>query len=388
MFVIILGDETQSAIAMVLKSYVFTFSTPVISERGMLFYCLFLLLVTTHTVSTTTAIPRASGSSLSKASSKQSGTTPVTVHIAADNLVRVYLNGERLETIENSGTSRSLNLNLRKDDVVAAIAQGSGTGHGIIMSVVGPGGEQFATGVNPARATAPDGAKNDGIAWMKPGHSVCHWPEAVLNSYVSISTRFPYGSSKAQYVWASNAGPSDTVYLRYSIGGEQCGDKREKHIINFAATSLARIYLNRERITTVVEHWDVKRLAVDLRKGDVIAVRPEDVAGKTGYGTIISIEDANGNHIVTGRDEWRAIKASPSEDNGSAWMLPSANVCHWPKAVINTIVDIAPTFPFKETGSQYVWASNAGEGDTIFLRHKIGGEDCTCNRVSGRSLVV
>lgn len=161
------------------------------------------------------------------------------------------------------------------------------------------------------------------------------------------------------------------------ILGLPSGSNAPGHIF-YAADNEASIYINGIPAKPIprVTDWNLFGLAfADLKRGDVISIIAKDRG--VWYGAIAAFyyKDA---FYSTGKADWRAVRGFTSTIP-SDWMLPNYNGCSWPLATARPNRNRfnpgkSRFFPFY-TGASYVWASDAGVGDTIFLRHVVG-ETC------------
>lgn len=152
--------------------------------------------------------------------------------------------------------------------------------------------------------------------------------------------------------------------------------------ITFAADNLGSLYVNGQKYQSV-GHWkDVGSVSVSLFEGDVVSIQAQDKG--VWYGVIADIE-YNGVHYGTGSSDWKARKSFDvrMESDGKSregWMLQNYSSCDWPVAIVRPRADVyfagkAQDFP-AGLDAKYVWASDAGQGDTIFMRFVVGGERC------------
>lgn len=80
---------------------------------------------------------------------------------------------------------------------------------------------------------------------------------------------------------------------------------------------------------------------------------------------------------LTGDGEWRATKAF--QIAADDWLDADYDICSWPLAV-----EVKKPSCMRTSGmalrsrARVIWAANAGPTDEIFIRHRIGGDDCGC----------
>lgn len=297
---------------------------------------------------------------------------PNHVKFAADNQATLYVNGVKTLVITDWTDFAYLNLNLREGDVIAFDVKDFGGWWGFIAELV-VNGRFIVTGRDDWLATKafPDVF----LSWTKPSYTgACRWRRAEVRPgerdwFPGKATYFT-DPTAARYVWAHNAGVNDNVYIRYRVGGERCAISST---ITFAGDNVIELFINGVLFGSVSDWRLFKSISASLTKGDVVAFRVKDSG--SWYGAIAAIK--TGGSYSTGRDpEWRATKAFKIVGDPNAWMYPSYNACRWPKPVLRNagliVPGKAPNFPYSTTNAEYVWAANAGENDTIFLRTVIG----------------
>lgn len=315
-----------------------------------------------------------------------------TITFAADDSATVFVNGAGVGSVSDWQTFRSVTRNLKMGDVIAMRVTDTGGWLGAIAAIEYDG-KAFVTGLGtgiPWRARAAwNGATNH---WMLPNFQyMCHWEPVVLKDGAGtweagkalngrtyrtgdVLQGFPY-SKGARYVWrAPPFRNRETIYMRYRIGGEECP---VSSYIAYAADNQATLYLNGQRIGHVNDWEQWRGLGQRLKGGDVIGLRVKDRGGW--YGVIAAVGRWS-EWSVTGRDDWRAVKAFTPTSLFEEWAAKDHNACNWPQAVVrpnsgNWEPGKARDFPY-HLGAKYVWAAGAGVNDEIFLRMTVGGERC------------
>lgn len=147
----------------------------------------------------------------------------------------------------------------------------------------------------------------------------------------------------------------------------------------FAADNQGTVFVNGKK-KGFVSHWrKVGRISIRLYKGDVISIKAADFG--VWYGVIADLE-YGGKHYGTGSNDWKAVKKFDlvGLKNKNAWMLPTYSTCNWPTAAVRPreneyFPGKAKDFPHN-LKAKYVWASDADEKDTVFMRLVVGGEKC------------
>lgn len=290
-----------------------------------------------------------------------------TIHVAADNRVALFVNGQLLKSSDDMTKTVQVKKALQVGDVISVFAQDMGGGYGAIAAIEHDG-QAYATGDVGWRAVAANDADNPSD-WKIKDYIECAWNAPTEAPYPARATDFPYERTGAQYVWAENASEKDSIYLRYTIGGDGCGLLDRPDGILFAADNEATVFVNGKQVASSADFtkFSFQRMRVD--DGDVVAVIAVDISG--GYGAIVTIV-RDGVATVTGSGAWRATRQSGAINK--QWNMPSFSPCKWSKAVRNDNTGRAADYPIGKTGAEYVWAANAGEGDTIYMRHRVGGE--------------
>lgn len=297
---------------------------------------------------------------------------PSHVFFAADNSIKLYVNGALKSSITDWNHFHSVMTLLKHGDVVALEVKDYGVWYGAIAAIHYKG-KLHVTGRDKWLATKAFSSSSN--AWMLPSYSACHWPAAVLRPgsdswNPGMSPYFPY-YTKARYVWARNAGVHDTIFLRYRIGGEACSTIGK---MTFAADNEIRVYVNGREVGHGTD-WGVYYSATSsLQTGDVIAVHAKDYG--VWYGAFVAI-DMGSHKMRTGVEEWKAVGAF----GGSSWMYAQYSSCTWKPAVVLPGADTwnpGKARPFPNTAfpyAKYVWADGV-RGSEIYMRHVVGGEHC------------
>lgn len=150
--------------------------------------------------------------------------------------------------------------------------------------------------------------------------------------------------------------------------------------ITFAADDNCTVFVNGNPVGQTFNWETVGKARIPLATGDVISMIASDKG--LWYGAVMDVKFRR-QHYATGQDGWKAVKKFEAREgvNEKAWMLPEYSGCLWPDVKIlsnpqRMIAGKARGFPSRSK-AKYVWASNAGESDTIFLRHMLGGENCS-----------
>lgn len=305
--------------------------------------------------------------------SVRSYSTPDHIQFAADNEATLYVNGiQRLYT-QGWDSFAYKHLSLKTGDVIGIKVRDFGGWYGVIAELT-VDGRQYVTGRDDWLAIKPTNPKDkDWLYGSYPARQICSWRRVEVRP----SERHWFGGKSyhfndptaARYVWANGGTEGDTIFLRYRIGGENCAISSK---ILFAGDNVATLFVNGDAIGSLVDWNQFDNVSATLTKGDVVALKVKDYGGW--YGAIVAIK--SGGWYSTGKGEWRAAKKFTIFGDADAWTRPEYNACRWQKPVIrypNQIVDgKSKDFPYKETGAEYVWAADAGEGDEIFLRTVIG----------------
>lgn len=146
----------------------------------------------------------------------------------------------------------------------------------------------------------------------------------------------------------------------------------------YAADNAADVYVNGNLISALEDWRTYGTVSFPLKKNDVVAIHARSNGGW--YGLIAALQ-TEGRWYVTGRDEWKGIKAFEIPGDDELWTLPFFNSCSWLRVEVRPNSHLlfhgkAAGFPF-QTRAQYVWADDAGSEDGIFVRFVMGGEDCS-----------
>lgn len=145
--------------------------------------------------------------------------------------------------------------------------------------------------------------------------------------------------------------------------------------ITFAARAAATLYLNGASKGSVRNWMQVRSINTHVKDGDVIAIRAQ---GKRALFGVIADINIGGEHYVTSKSGWKAIKGHRRISR--RWNMPGYSSCRWSQAVpirnrSRELKRNAPDFPYMY-GAKYVWARRARSQNTVLLRYIIGGEAC------------
>ncbi|KAI0561600.1 hypothetical protein FGB62_76g081 [Gracilaria domingensis] len=157
-----------------------------------------------------------------------------TIRIAALGKVKVLVNGEEIQEV-SSTSPKTIDLSLKKNDIVGLKGEKTGKKAGLIATVTW-GSTKYLTGEDrfTARTDYDSWDKGEQNGWSSAltyvqkstgaTRTFCHWDRA---ENMDISNDI--FDSKAYFIWRlkSTPGgvnvPADTVYMRLVIGGENCG---------------------------------------------------------------------------------------------------------------------------------------------------------------------
>lgn len=149
------------------------------------------------------------------------------IYYTADSIIEFYLNGKLLSSNDDWTVVKKETKPLGKGDVLAFKVTNLSEWWGAIVGI--QGNVRTGTGNDASwraiKEFAIDGDKN---AWMLPNYGdICDWPSAKVrpNGDAAVEGRakdFPYEATNADYVWAAGAGESDTIFLRFRVGGDGC----------------------------------------------------------------------------------------------------------------------------------------------------------------------
>lgn len=156
--------------------------------------------------------------------------------------------------------------------------------------------------------------------------------------------------------------------------------------ITYAADNSITLFVNSKNILSI-NNWS--RFATiplpNLKIGDVVSFEVKDYGGW--YGFISSLHTKHIKEpLVSGGDSYLAINSNdlPKADENK-WKLPTydgaCSVCsRWRRPVIRPKAGIwhpgkATFFP-SPSKARYVWAENSKEKDKIYVRLRVGGENC------------
>lgn len=307
------------------------------------------------------------------------------IYFTADNWAAVYLNGVKLA--DNDGTwekVKKVRANIAEGDVISFDVTDYGGWYGFVATIKW-GSQVISTGRDSGWLAQKKYRARKNAWRISSFKKVCTWKAAVVRPDADMI--FP-GKAKskllrkrgAQYIWASNAGEADMIFVRYRLGGETiCGGESGgspggPSDIWYNADDYAEVYVNGKRVSkNGVVDKTIKK-SVRLSEGDVVGLKVSDFGGWWGAITAIT----GGVTAATGVDDsWRATQEF--DIGGNMWASPSyTGVCEWDIAEVRPREggNWSADFPYSVTNAAYVWAPNVGEGNTIYLRYRVGGENC------------
>lgn len=295
------------------------------------------------------------------------------ISFAADNKATLYVNGIPKLSVSDWREFAYYPLSVNDGDVIGLKVTDGGVWFGAIAELF-LNGIPYVTGRDDW--VAQKAYNPNDLEWAKPSYSrSCEWRRPTIlpkeRQWIpGKATYFP-DPTAARYVWAEDAGVHDTIFLRHRVGGEKCSFRGE---IVFAADNAIEMFINGKSYGSVSDWRLTKTVTVNLRRGDVVAFRIEDMG--VWYGAIAAFKAPFWHSTGDKNIDWRATKAFNIAGDINAWMYPSYSACRWRKPVLRNPGSIVPgksqLFPYGETGAEYVWAANAGVGDSIFLRTVVG----------------
>lgn len=302
---------------------------------------------------------------------------PNHIYFAADDSAKLFVNGVYQLSVSRWEDFAYTSLNVRHGDVISIVASDPGGYWWGAIAELYVNGRYYATGRDDWRARKKFTSSNYWMLKSYPQSEACKWHRAVLRPSPAIWQRgkavYFKSNTAARYVWASDAGMHDTIFMRLVVGGQSCSTLSR---ITFAGDDRAELYVNGvfQAATSLYHEFAVKTVRLD--KGDVVALKVKDTHGGW-WGAIAAIQSIGTS--ATGKDDWRAVKAFKIVGDVNAWMYPSYDACRWPLAKLlpgagRIFGGKAPKFPYSSTGAEYVWASNAGAYHEIFLRTVVGGQ--------------
>lgn len=132
--------------------------------------------------------------------------------------------------------------------------------------------------------------------------------------------------------------------------------------LSFTADNEATVYVNGKIAASIAEWQWSSAVTMNLNNGDVIFIVAKDYYG--GYMAIAALGKCVSK---VGRGPWKADKLN--NDSLRVWSTPASNrgAGTLPNPSASQGTPRTPFFPYS-TGAEYVWATGAGESDSIFLR--------------------
>lgn len=156
------------------------------------------------------------------AASKAAGDRAVTIYWAGDGHGELFVNGESLGVC---GWQIACNkdITLKHGDVISVNAtDNTGAGpYGVLVGVFDGNDPLALTGSTGWVAINQNDLDTGVEDWKKPGYDACHWPAAGSGTTAPATNGFPPGTD-AVYVWAKGSDGTDTVLVRFRVGGETC----------------------------------------------------------------------------------------------------------------------------------------------------------------------
>lgn len=158
-------------------------------------------------------------------------------------------------------------------------------------------------------------------------------------------------------------------------------------VISFAANDEAWLFLNHEEKGHLKDPNAVKVVVLDVKRGDVIALKVKGNGTRKGVAVNVEYEGINYPSNGERNGSWKAMKSTGTY---TSWMLPLYSSCRWwrPTRTRDGVIE-AVDFPYVKTGASYVWASSYGQGDinNIWMRLVVGEENCRSGSADSRKRV-
>ena len=294
------------------------------------------------------------------------------ISFTADDRASLYINGHLRARSLQWWRAKKVITPLRTGDVVTVVAENRRGAHGVKAAITQPG-LVMVTGSLGWKAIKIASSFHGVELWKKRKYRACGWPAPIVVGHSShYRSRRVHGLPRnSKWVWASRAGKTGKVILRYVIGGEYCPKRKVPNaVITFAARSKVTLLIN-GKIIASTNGFRAKVVRAELGTGDavsfVVSNRRVGIAG--GIADIFFWK--TGKHFPTGRHGWKATRAFAGF--GTKWDSRKFRSCSWlPAKPISRFVKL----PLFKVPAKLVWADKVKYSGPIFLRYVVGGEQC------------
>lgn len=296
------------------------------------------------------------------------------IYYSADDSASLYVNNKKISYGDRALLKRVPVL-LKKGDIVGLQVKNKLYGYGVFVGI-DMGNTVSYTGslTGEWRASRKKTlSKADRKTWKNKDFDMCDWPAEDILSTENVDYEIPSKLLKARMVWAGNAKPKDSLFLRYEVGGNSC--PALKHEIYYSTQTSGRLFVNGKQISSYSSFF-TKTVPVLLKPDDVIGIEATHV--QYNRGVIAGINLGTSNFYPTGYGNWRGINATKlSKKDSKIWATNQySDQCSW--ALDDVLDDESPPddFPARRTKAKTVWPGDSGSVGTVHLRTKITSELC------------
>jgi len=166
-----------------------------------------------------------------------------------------------------------------------------------------------------------------------------------------------YVSSKAQWIWSSDAYENEDVWLRKVIPNAT---------LNMTCDNAFEVYQNGQMVGKGSNWTQVQSIGLILNEGDVIAVKAVDAGGMAAF--MASISHEGGAKTLT-NSTWRF---SVTEESG--WNEQDFDDSQWQESIMLGPNGMSPwkTMNAIDSGAQWIWSGDNLNDDTVYFRFRIG----------------
>lgn len=281
------------------------------------------------------------------------------IRIAADDDFTLFINGERVQRANRSWqTSHLITQELKEGDVVAIKAKNRGGGAGVMAEIL-YNGQRIGTSLEwKVTRSYQEG-------WQGPDFNDCHWRGvATVSQYRSpADVEGMPSDTPAKWIWDSDPVNNDEVYLRYTIGGNDC--------ITITADDSYILFLNGKRIGSGNINQGAKTFTgLQLNEGDIVGVRVRNNGGPAGLLVTFNVNGRNHSYI----NQWRS-----SATHQSGWKNKRFSNNAWEKAENLGRVGMAPwqevTNLPEYSFVRWIWTKDNDYGQITYFRLVIQSPD-------------
>jgi hypothetical protein len=282
------------------------------------------------------------------------------IKATGDNEIEIYKNGEFLSSGVNWSSIKFIPAHIESGDLIGF----NGVDHGGIGAVIGEITWRDAQGNLSSLVTDASWkvSTTEVSGWEFQDFDDSEWLGATA---VAAFGKAPWGtptllsyiSSKAQWIWSSDAYGNDDVWLRKIIPNAT---------LNMTCDNAFEVYQNGKMVGKGSNWAQTQTMGLILSPGDIIAVKAMDAGGIAAL--MASISHEGGTKTLT-NSTWLF---STVEENG--WNTQDFDDSAWQESVMLGPNGMSPwgTVSAIDSGAQWIWSGDNLNDNTVYFRFRIG----------------